>query len=222
MKKKKDKRSEFYSFIPLNAKKILDIGCSDGGWVEKYSNNNLEIVGIEKNKDLCQRAQKRLRQAYNADIENFVLPYPEGYFDCIIYGDIIEHLIDPYNLLRYYKRYLKKDGYVIASIPNVRYYKIILRLILNGVWDYMENGGLLDKTHLRFFTLLNIRELFINAGFKIVEIKRNIVSASGFRFLNFLCFNKLKEFLVYQYYIKAEKQENEENLYSTRRKVIQF
>jgi hypothetical protein len=65
--------------------------------------------------------------------------------------------------------------------------------------------GILDKTHMRFFTLTNIRELFDNAGYRVIKVERNTVAASGFKWLNFLCFNLLKDFLSYQYYIVAVK-----------------
>ena len=90
-------------------------------------------------------------------------------------------------------------------MPNVRYYKIIIRLILGGTWDYMEEGGLLDKSHLRFFALTNMKELIEGAEFEITDIRRNIVSSRGFRILNYLWFGGLKNFLTYQYFIKAKK-----------------
>ena len=75
--------------------------------------------------------------------------------------------------------------------------------LLRGRWDYADQG-ILDKTHLRFFCLDNIKEMFQGAGFKIKDIKRNVVSARGLRILNFLLFNRLKEFLTQQYYIVAQ------------------
>ena len=219
---KKNKRDDFFSMIPVAANKILDVGCSDGDWVDRMGKRDLEVIGIEKDEKLYIQALKNLRQVFLADVEKFSLPYPDGYFDCIIYADLLEHLVDPYNILRDHKKYLNDEGCVIASIPNVRYYKVILRLALAGVWDYMD-GGLLDKTHLRFFALTNIKELFMNAGFEIIEIRRNVIAAQGVKFLNLLCFNKLKELLVYQYYVKAIKQKNKELPYSNRnRKITKF
>ncbi|MDP8216760.1 MAG: class I SAM-dependent methyltransferase [Candidatus Kaelpia imicola] len=221
MSKKKDIRDVFLSLVPDKTKRILDIGCGAGGFSEKLKNRGVEeIVGIEKNSELCKLAKDRLNEVFSADIENFQLSYPKEYFDCIIYADILEHLIEPLNVLISYKKYLKDQGFIIASIPNIRYYKVILRLILGGTWDYMDEGGLLDKTHLRFFTLVNIKELFQKAGFEIVEIKRNIVAARGFKILNILFFNKLKGFLSYQYFIKAKK--NKLGFIEKKRKVYSF
>lgn len=221
MGKKKNKRDDFFSLIPANAEKILDVGCADASWIKRSGKNNLEVVGIEQNEKFYAEARKNLQRVIEGDVENLKLPYPEGYFDCIVYADLLEHLKDPYALLSGQKKYLNDDGCVIASIPNVRYYKVILRLIMGGAWDYMPSG-ILDNTHLRFFTLINIIELFENAGYRIVEIKRNRVAASGFKFLNFLMFNRLDEFLVYQYYIKAVKQKTGASFIRVQRKIFHF
>lgn len=221
MKKKKNKRDDFFALIPDSANKILDVGCADGSWVKRSQKTGLEVVGIEHDEKFQIEASRNLQRVILGDVENLELPYPEGYFDCIIYADVLEHLKDPYMILDTQKKYLNIDGCVVASIPNIRYYKVILRLILAGVWDYMPSG-ILDKTHLRFFTLLNIKELFENAGYHILEIKRNVVASSGFKFLNFLLFNKLKDFLVYQYYIKARKQRPTDVSSCSHRKICQF
>ena len=207
MAKKKNKRDEFLSLIPSGAKKVLDLGCGSGNLGAKLRNRGIEVVGIEKDKNLYILAQDCLDKVFLADVEKFQLSYPKGYFDCLLCADILEHLKYPGAILKKYKDYLNNHGYVIASIPNIRYYKVIIRLVIGGRWDYAD-AGILDRSHLRFFTLANIRELFAQAGYEIVEIKRNIITAGGFKLLNFLCFNKLREFFVYQYYIKARKSKN--------------
>jgi len=139
----------------------------------------------------------------------------------MLYADVLEHLTDPLRVLKEHKKYLSDEGFILASMPNVRYYKVILRLILGGTWDYV-NAGILDKTHLRFFTLINMKELFGAAGLEVVEIRRNVVSARGFKVLNFFCFNLLKDFLTYQYYIKAKKLNDEAVVARNKRNVAQF
>jgi 2-polyprenyl-3-methyl-5-hydroxy-6-metoxy-1,4-benzoquinol methylase len=219
---KRNRRDDFFSMVPASANKILDVGCSDGSWVDRMGKRNLEVIGIERDEKSYNQALKNLRKVFLADVEKFHLPYPDGYFDCIVYADLLEHLVDPYNLLADHRKYLNDKGCVIASIPNIRYYKAILRLALGGVWDYMDSG-ILDKTHLRFFTLINIKELFTNAGFEIIEIERNTIAARGVKLLNLLCFNKLKELLVYQYYVKAIKRKDKDSPYGSQdRKTVKF
>src|SRR3989338_5183148 len=206
MNKKKDKRDEFLDLVPRGTRRLLDVGCGSGGLSMRLKEKGIEAVGVEKDEKLCVLAEEKLDTVISGDIENLKLNYPEGYFDCIMYADILEHLTDPLDVLEKHKAYLQKDSYVIASIPNVRYYKIILRLILSGAWDYSD-AEMLDRTHIRFFGLVNIIELFEKAGYEIAEIRRNIIAARGFRVLNFIFFNNLKDFLTYQYYIKAKKSD---------------
>ena len=83
-------------------------------------------------------------------------------------------------------------------------------------------GSLMDRSHLRFFALVNLRELFIKAGYEITEVRYNIVAARGLRILNLLLFGLLKNFLAYQYYIKARKSGNSYFSAAEKRKICQF
>lgn len=217
---KKDAREILLGLIPKGVKKVLDVGCGDGGLGLRLKEKDIEVVGIEKDKELYNLAKDKLNRVFLADVEDFIPPYPEGYFDCILCADILEHLIEPLITLKKLSNYLKEKGYIVASIPNIRYYKLIIRLVFAGTWDYVD-AGILDKGHLRFFTLINIKELFIKAGFKIIDIKRNIVAKRWLRFLNIICLNRLKDFLTYQFYILAIKSTKEELSYKER-KVYKF
>lgn len=208
MSKKRDARDEFLSLVTFNAKRILDVGCGNGDLCAGFKKKNIEVIGIENNRQLGDKAREKLTEVFVADAEKAQLPYPEGYFDCIVCADVLEHFVDPCAFLKIYKKYLAEAGLIIASIPNVRYYKVITRLILGGTWDYVDTG-ILDRSHLRFFTLLNMRELFNEAGYRVVKTERNIVAASGFKLLNLFCCNSLREFLCYQYYIVAEKTKDD-------------
>ena len=100
-------------------------------------------------------------------------PFPPSRFDAIVCGDVLEHLRDPGRLLRRAREWLKADGSLVASIPNVRHHSVV-RSILEGNWTY-ESAGLLDQTHLRFFTRREIEKLFFRAGFAIEEMRSVIV-----------------------------------------------
>ncbi|PIQ88464.1 MAG: hypothetical protein COV72_08215 [Candidatus Omnitrophica bacterium CG11_big_fil_rev_8_21_14_0_20_42_13] len=221
MIKKKDKRCDFLKMIPLNAKRLLDVGCGDGGLSARLKERGVEVTGIEKIEKLCSIAKGKLNDVISGDIENLQLPYPCGYFDCIMYADVFEHLMEPSEALIKHRFYLNDNGCIIASIPNVRYYKIILRLILAGTWDYAD-AGMLDRSHVRFFGLVNIIELFNRTGYGIIEIRRNIVGGRWLKILNLLFFNALKDFLTYQYYVKAEKNNNSSEASIAPRKIYKF
>jgi O-antigen biosynthesis protein len=103
------------------------------------------------------------------DVETLDLALPPGRFDAIVCGDILEHLRDPDQLLRQARTWLTPDGALVASIPNVRHHSVV-RSVLEGNWTY-ESSGLLDRTHLRFFTRREIEKLFFRAGFTIDEMR---------------------------------------------------
>ena len=203
-KKKKGQRSDFLSLVPPDAKKVLDLGCGDGSTGVRLKEKGMEVVGVERDAHLCRIAQGKLDKVFPADIADLNLPYPPGYFDCIIYGDVLDCLVDPLGALKKSMFYLKDDGYAIASMANIRYYKVIIRLVFGGTWDYVDDG-ILWKHHLRFFTLINIEELFTTAGCEIREIVRNISAARGFGILNTVFMGAFRDFLTYQYYVKARK-----------------
>ena len=103
-------RSDFLELIPKNAKKILDVGCDKGlfGKQLKELNNEMEIIGVEKDEEKYNVAIKNLDDVILGDIEEVKLPFGEGYFDCIIVGDALEHLVNPWKTLEHLRRFLKK------------------------------------------------------------------------------------------------------------------
>lgn len=162
--------------IPIYAKKILEIGCGTGalGYKYKQSNSRCEYHGIELSEKAVDYAisQNRLDSIQIGDIEKSSLNnfgFDKESFDCIIYGDVLEHLIDPWNTIINHSEYLKQNGLIISSIPNISNFSIIYQL-LKGKWTYQDEG-LLDRTHLRFFTLESIKQMFSSANMAIINIE---------------------------------------------------
>lgn len=151
---------------PIN---ILEIGCGTGATLLHIKNlyKNANLYGIEKGKNSAKIAST-CANIINEDIEKLILPYEENFFDYIILGDILEHLQDPWKLLKKLKPCLKSDGYILAGIPNIMHISII-REIINGSFSYQESG-ILDKTHLRFFTLNEIAKMFSISNLQIEEV----------------------------------------------------
>jgi len=202
-------RVELISKIPSGCKKILDVGVSAGENGRFIEENNLPfdtIVGIEVNPSAAEMAKKYYDNLLVGDVEDLELPYPDGFFDCIIYGGVLEHLVDPWSVLKKHRKKLHPEGVVIASIPNVRFYEVVLDLVFKGDWRYSE-AGILDSSHLRFFTLKTIKEMFHSCGYKITHIETKIVAKRKYRRLNRILFGLLKPFLVWQYFIVAQKNE---------------
>lgn len=205
-------RNDILNLMPDNVSKVLDIGCSIGALGKQIKQKyNVEVVGLEVNKEMALIAKNNVDKVIIADVEalNFNHYFPAGYFDCIIFADILEHLKDPWSVLTNINDMLSGEGVVIASIPNIRHYTTIIELVVKGYWPYRERG-IHDRSHLRFFTLKNIIEMFENSGLKISRIDRNyrIVETPHpyNKFSRFFALPIIKDFLTFQYIVVANKK----------------
>ena len=157
-------RPEVIDLVPQSVMRILEVGCAAGetGGALKRQNPSREVVGVEYNDKAAQRAAKLLDRVFVGDSERLELPYPEGHFDCIIYSDVLEHLRDPEALLKRHKRLLASDGMMVMSIPNLQHISVLNQL-MEGRFTYQDEG-LLDRTHIHFFTLHEIQEMLKRCG----------------------------------------------------------
>ena len=204
-------RDDIANLVPHDIKKILDVGCSVGTLGESIRQRNEgEVIGVEVDVEMAKIAKERLDRVIVGDIEGIDLGdyLSLDYFDCIIFADILEHLKDPWSVLRKSVTFLADEGIIVASIPNVGHYTTILSLAFGGYWPYRERG-IHDRTHLRFFTLNNIKEMFQGAGLKITRVERHyriIERPHRYnRFCKYLACFFLKDFLTFQYLIVAKK-----------------
>lgn len=160
-------RPEIHPLVPRTAQRILDVGCNDGGfgtWLQQDAPGRV-VWGIEPVTTQAEIA----RQSYAGVVIGL---YPEalgqidGDFDCITFNHVLEHMVDPWGALAQTRQRLTSDGCVIAVIPNIRYITALADLAFRGRWEY-QDSGLLDRTHLRFFTRASIRPLFEDAGLRV-------------------------------------------------------
>ena len=164
--------------IPATSKRVLEIGCGSGrmGQAFKSRNPSSQYFGVEVFDIVAQEASAVLDGVVCADIENDLtipLKLAPG-FDTLVFGDVLEHLRDPWRVLRELRQYIEPGGWCIACIPNVAHWSVISGL-LEGKWTY-EDAGLLDRTHLRFFTLDSASEMFRTAGWSTIDAKPRYVS----------------------------------------------
>jgi 2-polyprenyl-3-methyl-5-hydroxy-6-metoxy-1,4-benzoquinol methylase len=195
-------RPEIIAMVPRKCTVVLDVGCGDGSLGRSLKERSIsEVWGIELSPHAVDEARKVLDHVIEGDIELIDFPFEAGYFDCIVCADVLEHLLDPWSMVGRLKKFLKPEGAIVASIPNIGFHRIVRGLIM-GRWRYTE-AGVLDQTHLRFFTLQGIEELFSANGMMVEEIYRKIDSGANMKILNLLCFNTIKEALVIQYVVRA-------------------
>lgn len=159
-------RPEVRPFVPQKCLRVLEIGCSEGRFMAglKAERPGLYAVGIEPFPDAARKAAgvfDRLVQApVEAALDELV---DEAPFDCMVANDVLEHLVDPWSVLKRVSERLAPGGCVVASLPNIRHWPTLNALFLGGRWDYTE-AGVLDRTHLRFFTRQSLPDLFQRGG----------------------------------------------------------
>ena len=180
-------RKDILKYIPLDVGRTLEFGCGDGGFSELLKNKfRAETWAVEIDEKSAEMASEKLDKVINCDAHEAVDKLPDNYFDCIIFCDMLEHLVDPYSLLCVLKTKLAKQGVIVASIPNIRYYRSFVKFVVHGNWDYKDHG-ILDKTHLRFFTYKSIVKLFNKLAFEISKIEGiHPTSSRTFKVLNML------------------------------------
>jgi methionine biosynthesis protein MetW len=153
--------------------RVLDVGCHTGVLGQFLrQKKHCYIVGIDSDASALVDARKKLDHAIPVNIEEAgwpeqVRPYVGKGFDIILFGDVLEHTREPLTILKEARSLLKPQGRVIVSIPNVAHWRIRLGL-LAGKFNYTE-AGILDRTHLRFYTHRSLHELIKTAGYAVVE-----------------------------------------------------
>jgi len=159
-------RTELLDLIPLSSRRILDIGCGSGVLGKSIKERQPCVyIGIELNKNASDDARKHLDFVYHADVEDFDFDDITGDFDCIILADILEHLIDPWTVLRDLYRLLSPGGIIVCSLPNICHSSTYFE-ISRGLFRY-QSAGIRDITHLRFFSQVTAFQMFVSSGFKV-------------------------------------------------------
>jgi len=160
---------DLLQLIPPDASLVVEVGCGSGALGLQYLKLNplCLYVGMEINPQAASVAAGRISRVIAGNAEE--IPLDEVDIDCLVYGDVLEHMVDPWTTLRRQVAELREGGQVIACIPNIQHWSVIIGL-LQGQWRY-QSEGLLDSTHLRFFTLEGIRGLFAQAGLTVYDIK---------------------------------------------------
>jgi 2-polyprenyl-3-methyl-5-hydroxy-6-metoxy-1,4-benzoquinol methylase len=154
---------------PDRNRAILEIGCAKGatGAYAKSEGKCGLYVGVELFPAAASVAASRIDRVYTANIESFDPPEPPESFDVLIAGEVLEHLVDPWAVLRRLRTYLRPSGVIMASSPNVSHYSVI-GMLLKGDWSLADSGRM-DRTHLRWFTPRSYADMFQSCGFEVLS-----------------------------------------------------
>lgn len=199
-------RNDVLALLPPNTRCLLDVGCSNGATAATAKEKHgVEIaVGIELFPEAAAIARTRLDTVIEGNIEEMNLPFDDGYFDAIFCADVLEHLQNPWQALVKLRRVLAPNGVVIASIPHIGHATSVFKILFDR-FEY-EEYGILDKTHLRFFTLHTIKKMFDDAGFRIEEVCEMRSRSWKFALLRIATLGLFPRLAVYQYLVRAKQK----------------
>jgi 2-polyprenyl-3-methyl-5-hydroxy-6-metoxy-1,4-benzoquinol methylase len=184
---------------------VLDLGCAAGllGACLLESGKAAVVDGVEIFAPVAQEAAKRYRRVHVGDVEGMALDY-RAEFDYVVCGDILEHLKDPYAMMHRIHDWLKPGGSLLVCLPNVRSYRVLKEVIFCGEWKYVSSG-ILDRTHLRFFTRRSCQRMFEEAEFRVTH-EQIIIDGPRKQLLNRITFGWLDEFLASQIFVCGIKE----------------
>lgn len=163
------RRPDVLPYVPRDVRSVLDVGCGQGGFgldLRTRLAPGAQLVGIEPVPEQAETSRElgcydEVREGYFPDVA-----VPGERFDLVVFNDVLEHVLDPWTMLLDVHRHLAPDGRVLASIPNIQFAPVVLAL-LRGRWDYTDTG-VLDRTHVRFFTRATMLELFHKTGYEVL------------------------------------------------------
>ncbi|MDC8772992.1 class I SAM-dependent methyltransferase [Roseateles albus] len=161
-------RRDIEALLPSRAERVLEIGCAAGAtlnWL-KESGRADHTTGIEPMAQAASVARARVDQVLEGPAEALLTQLPPESFDLVLCLDVLEHLVDPWVVMQQLRGLVRPGGTVIVSLPNVRNHRVVLPLLLAGRFEYQE-AGIMDRTHLRFFSRQGALELLEHAGFRV-------------------------------------------------------
>jgi len=195
-------------FVPPGVHKVLEIGCAEGSFGLLLKRlRGVEVWGVDMSLPVADEAISRLDHFIVGDFEDENVDVPKKYFDCVVFNDVIEHFKYPWTVLRDVREYIVEGGYVVASIPNVRFLSNIKKLLIDKQWKY-EDEGILDKTHLRFFVEESIRDMFKACDYRIIKLEGINAGKFSWKFeiINRILFNMFEDMRFRQFACVAQKE----------------
>lgn len=205
----KGARADFVALLPGNATaRILEIGCGYGGTGALALANGKcgAYIGIEIADTAAAEASKYLTHVLVGNVETMDLPFEPASFDAVVISEVLEHLTDPWTVLTKIAPLLRDNALIMASSPNISHYKVI-RSLLRGEWTLTELG-VMDRTHLRWFTPSSYKAMFEQCGFTITQVQPVSPETAKIRWANRLTGNRFRHLFMRQIMVVGHKRAN--------------
>jgi methionine biosynthesis protein MetW len=199
-------REIFKKAVSENNLKVLDIGCGAGTLGAYYKKNqNCKVYGIEISQNAYELAVQCLDEVKKGNVENMNLHYEDNFFDVMIMGDVLEHLVNPIDTIERLLPFLKQGGKIHITVPNVKHWSVVYSLIVKDEWEY-KDWGILDYTHLKFFTKKSFVKLLDTIpNVQVVKAERIIQNPSKSYSINNLTLGLFSGFLASHTFVTLEK-----------------
>ena len=189
------------AMAPLAPRRVLDIGCGSGEALAEFrARGAVRTVGIEIDPGAGAVAAARpdVDVVLVGDVEETLAQVTDHAFDLVIASHVLEHLVDPWTVTRRLVALLAPGGSLLGGVPNVRHAPTVARLLVRGSWEYAD-AGILDRTHLRFFTRRSLEDMLTGAGLRDVTIRPDFGASRHARRLNQLTFGRLSDLWAFAY-----------------------
>lgn len=201
-------RTDLLKALPSFSERVLEIGCGSGATLAWMKSIGLagHTTGIELSPQMAEVASKNADELHIGDAEMLLDDVASApVYDLVLCLDVLEHFVDPWRMIEKISHVLKPGGLVVASIPNVRHFSVLGPLLFKGRWDY-EEAGILDHTHLRFFTKASAASLLQTNDLDVIAVVPNIQQGSKSYWAKKLSFELLADFCTVQYLVCAKKR----------------
>lgn len=199
-------RPELKSFLPEHYSHVLEVGCAAGSFFANYRVGT-EVVGVEPSPTAAKQAAGILTRVATGTYEQVASSLPDHYFDLLVINDVIEHMPDDAGFLRAVQAKLVPDAHIMGSIPNMRHWPVLRDLVMRKEWKYQDEG-VLDRTHLRFYTEVSFPRLLRECGFDPLRFEgiNNTLSASKRLRLRLLSGGRLSDVGFMQFAFLAQRR----------------
>lgn len=196
-------RRELLRFLDARYSSAIDLGCASGSLGRELISDQIVKAcdGIELNPQAARAASDGLRKVWEGAVETVFETIHWRSYDLIIMADVLEHLTDPWQILRALHSNAREGADLLISIPNVRHKSVVFPLLFSGRFEY-QDAGIMDRTHLHFFTRSSLLKMLSDTGWNVRKLTPNIKH----KYLRWWYPHRLlEEFLAVQYFVLASK-----------------